>query len=139
MGLPAKTDFLGQGWSFPPVFSRQAHSVALVSDVEDIRQSLLILFQTAPGERIMLPAYGCDLWKFVFRDISASFLSELKDVVSTAILRWEPRIDLLDVEANADPLAGLVLIEVDFRVRRTNIRSNLVYPFYLREGTLTRT
>jgi phage baseplate assembly protein W len=139
MGLPARTDFLGQGWNFPPTFSKQAHSVALVSDVEDIRQSLLILFQTAPGERVMLPTYGCDLWRFVFRDVSASFLSEIKDAVSTAILRWEPRIDLLGVEATADRLAGLVLIEVDFRVRKTNTRSNLVYPFYLREGTLTRT
>jgi len=136
MGLPAKTDFLGRGWSFPPIFSKPAHSVALVSDLEDIRQSLTILFQTAPGERVMLPTYGCDLWRFVFRDISASFLSELKDVVSTAILRWEPRIDLLAVEATADALAGLVLIEIDFRVRSTNSRSNLVYPFYLREGTL---
>jgi phage baseplate assembly protein W len=129
-------DFLGRGWSFPPSFSKRA-GTAMVSDVEDIRQSLLVLMGTTPGERVMLPTYGCDLTRYLFRDLTTSLLSELHDVVSTAIIRWEPRIDLLAVTAAADPdTPGLVLIEVDFRVRRTNTRTNLVYPFYLTEATL---
>jgi phage baseplate assembly protein W len=137
MGVPARPDFLGRGWRFPPTFSKWGHAVALVGDVEDIRQSLWILMSTAQGERVMLPTYGCDLWKFVFRDLTTSLISELRDLVSTAILRWEPRIDLLAVTVTADEdEIGLVRIQVDFRVRRTNSRSNLVYPFYLTEATL---
>ena len=134
MGLPALRDFLGRGWGFPPRFEAATHGVAMVSDVEDIRQSLYILLHTAQGERVMVPTYGCDLWKYVFRAITTSLLTELHDMVRTAILRWEPRIDLLGVKVTADPdEAGLVNIEVDFQVRRTNVRGNLVFPFYLKD------
>jgi phage baseplate assembly protein W len=137
MARPPTPDFLGRGWSFPPAFSKRSASVAMVSDVEDIKQSLWILISTSQGERVMVPTYGCDLWRFLFRDITTSLLSELRDVVTTAIIRWEPRIDLLAVTATVDPgVPGLVNIEVDFRVRRTNSRTNLVYPFFLTEATL---
>jgi phage baseplate assembly protein W len=137
MALPAKADFLGRGWSFPPSFSKWGDTVSLVDDVEDIRQSLRILLNTSPGERVMLPGYGCDLWRFLFRDLTTSLITELRDAVSTAIIRWEPRIDLLALLVTADEgQPGLVNIEVDFRVRRTNSRSNIVYPFYLTEATL---
>jgi hypothetical protein len=129
--------FLGRGWSFPPSFSQSLASVAMVSGIEDIRQSLWILFGTRPGERVMVPLYGCDLSQYVFRTLDATLLAEISDTVATAILRWEARIDLLSVDAVAAPEEpGLVLITVDFRVRATNSRSNLVYPFYLNEATL---
>jgi hypothetical protein len=137
VALPVRQDFLGRGWSFPPSFSKALGSVAMVADIEDIRQSLWILFGTAPGERVMLPTYGCDLWKYVFRELNTSLLNEISDVVATAIIRWETRIQLLSVTATVDPeQAGLVLIDVTFLVRAINTRSNLVYPFYLTEATL---
>ncbi len=109
----------------------------MVSDLEDIRQSLRVLMSTAPGERIMLPGYGCDLWQFMFRTVTTSLTTEMGDVVSMAIIRWEPRIDPISVTVTEDPgTAGLVHIEILFEVRVTNTRSNLVYPFYLNEATL---
>ena len=137
---PAIPDFLGRGWSFPPVFSKPARSVEMVEGLTDIHQSLTILLGTAQGERVMLPTYGCDLWKYVFRDLDTSLLSEIRDMVGTAVTRWEPRIQLLGVDAVADAdVTGLVRIEVQFRVRRTNTRSNVVFPFYLNEATLLGT
>ena len=131
--------FLGSGWSFPPTFSRSVLGITLVSGIEDIRESLQILFSTAQGERVMLPEYGCDLWRMVFRGLTTTLTTELKDMVEQAIILWEPRIDLLSVSAVRDPdQDGLVNIDVAFTVRRTNTRSNFVYPFLLQEATLVR-
>lgn len=137
MGLPAKPDFLGRGWSFPPTFMKELGSVATVADVADIDQSLTVLLGTTPGERVMVPTYGCDLWKYVFRDLTTSLLSEIRDDVGTAIIRWEPRIDMLSLTVDADPPPqNRISIIVDYVIRTTNVRSNLVYPFYLLEATL---
>jgi phage baseplate assembly protein W len=131
--------FLGSGWSFPPTFSRPLLGIEMVSGIEDIRESLRILFSTAQGERVMLPEYGCDLWRMVFRGLTTTLTTELQDMVEQAIVMWEPRIDLLSVDAVRDPdRDGLVNIEVAFAVRRTNARSNFVYPFMLQEATLVR-
>jgi uncharacterized protein len=131
--------FLGTGWSFPPTFSRTLLGVEMVSGLADIRESLHILFSTAQGERVMLPDYGCDLWRMVFRGLTTTLTTQLKDMVEQAIVLWEPRIDVLSVSAVADPERdGLVNIGVEFTVRRTNTRSNFVYPFLLGEATLVR-
>jgi phage baseplate assembly protein W len=131
--------FLGTGWSFPPTFSRTLLGVEMVSGLADIRESLHILFSTAQGERVMLPEYGCDLWRMVFRGLTTTLTTQLKDMVEQAIVLWEPRIDVLSVSAVADPERdGLVNIGVEFTVRRTNTRSNFVYPFLLGEATLVR-
>ena len=137
MAAPAQPAFLGTGWDFPPTFSRSLQGVEMVSGVTDIHQSLRILFATAQGERVMLPLYGCDLWRMVFRTLTTTLLTELKDMVEQAIVLWEPRIDVLSVDVVQDAAEdGLVRIEVEFVVRRTNTRSNFVYPFYMREATL---
>ena len=137
MALPARRDFLGRGWSFPPAFSKAAGSVEMVSDLKDIRQSLTILLSTAQGERVMLPTYGCDLWRYVFRELSTTLLSEIRDAVWTAVIRWEPRIRLIAVDAAIDPdQPGLVHIDVQFVIRTINTRSNFVYPFDLAEATI---
>lgn len=139
MASPKDPAFLGSGWSFPPTFSRSLLGITLVSGIEDIRESLQILFSTAQGERVMLPEYGCDLWRMVFRGMTTTLTTELKDMVEQAIILWEPRIDLLSVSAVRDPdQDGLVNIDVAFTVRRTNTRSNFVYPFLLQEATLVR-
>lgn len=133
----AEKAFLGTGWSFPPTFSRLTYSVGMVSDEPDIRESLWILFSTSLGERIMLPQYGSELWKMVFQNITTTLTTQLEDIVRTAILYWEPRIDVDDIEVEPDAtVAGLVLITVYYTIRRTNARNNLVYPFYIQEGTI---
>ncbi len=128
---------LGTGWSFPPTFSRVTRSVSMVSAEQDIRESLGILFSTSLGERIMVPDYGSQLWKMVFRGITTTLRTQLEDIVRQAVLRWEPRIDVDEISVEPDAgVDGLVRITVYYTVRATNARNNYVYPFYLREGTI---
>jgi phage baseplate assembly protein W len=129
--------FLGTGWSFPPTFDRPDAAVQMVSGETDIRESLWILLSTVKGERVMVPDYGCDIWRFVFRSIDSSLIGQVQYAVSQAILDWEPRISVERVEVTAKPdSVGVLLIELDYLIRRTNTRSNLVYPFYLQEGSI---
>lgn len=129
--------FLGTGWSFPPSFTRHGHTVVTAGGVEDVRQSLRVLFSTVPGERVMLPSYGCALWRMMFRSLTTTATTEIAEAVRKAVLDWEPRVDLRAVTAEADPAEdGRVLVNVSYVIRTINTRDNVVYPFYLREGTL---
>ncbi len=128
--------FLGTGWSFPPAFQLAKGAVQMVSEEDDIRQSLFLLFSTTPGERLMRPEYGCDLQRLVFERLNASTESQIVDLIRMAILRYEPRITVEEVRATlSDALQGRIDIEVSYTVRLTNSRDNIVYPFYFREGT----
>jgi hypothetical protein len=133
--MPRSDRFLGTGWRFPPTFERLNRSVRMVSGLEDIRESLFILLSTIPGERVMLPNYGCDLHRFVFRTVTTTLIEEIKDVVSTAVHLWEKRIDLLACDVRQDvERPGLILIELSYLVRRSNQKGNFVFPFYLDEA-----
>lgn len=128
--------FLGTGWSFPPSFNVKQQQLEMVSEEEDIRQSLFLLIATAPGERIMNPAYGCDLNSLVFEPISQTTRHEIIVMVQMAILLFEPRIKVHEVDVivvSYDP--GLLHIRVEYTVIQTNTRDNMVYPFFLKEGT----
>lgn len=132
------SSFLGTGWTFPPTFTRAGYRVEMASGERDIRESLWVLFSTTPGERLMVPRYGCTLWEMVFRAIDTGLMTDLEDAVAVAILDWEPRIDVVEVKVQPDATVdGKVLVSVEYVVRQTNSRSNLVYPFYVEEGTLT--
>jgi len=130
-------EFLGRGWSFPPSFSRESATTGMVSGADDILQSLWILLSTAPGERTLVPDYGCALWRMVFENLDVTLMTRMQDIVERAILNWEPRVRVDSVVIEADPeIAGLVRINVEYTIRVTNTRSNLVYPFYVHEGTI---
>ncbi|ADO69343.1 GPW/gp25 family protein [Stigmatella aurantiaca] len=133
---PEEDGFLGRGWAFPPSFDKRTGSVTLVAGAEDVDQSLRILFDTRPGDRIVLPAYGCDVRSFLFRTMDLTTLTEFKDILRTAILNWEPRIDVNAIELDTQrSLDGILLVTLDYTLRATNSRSNRVYPLYLQEGT----
>ena len=127
--------FLGTGWSFPPTFTEGGADVATVFDAEDIHQSLQILFATSLGERVMQDDYGCDLGRFLFEEIDRGLINSLTGLVSDAILFHEPRIALNNLQiSDAEAVAGLLLIQIDYTIRTTNSRYNMVYPFYLSEA-----
>ncbi len=127
--------FLGTGWSFPPTFTEGGADVATVSDAEDIHQSLQILFATSLGERVMQDDYGCDLGRFLFEEIDRSLINSLTGLVSDAILFHEPRIALNNLQiSDGEAVAGLLFIQIDYTIRTTNSRYNMVYPFYLSEA-----
>lgn len=133
--------FLGTGWSFPPRFNKGNNGVAvsMVSDDDDIRESLRILLGTSPGERVMYPEYGCGLKKMVFEKVDESSVTALRDTISRAILFFEPRITLEGIDVDTSQLFdGYLLLTLDYIIRTTNSRSNIVYPFYLNEGSNVR-
>ena len=133
--------FLGVGWGFPPQFQRQGEQtgVNMVAEDEDIRESLLILLSTRPGERIMQPGYGCGLHTMVFETVNESSVTEIRDLIERAILFYEPRINLEGIEVEMEEAyEGRLDIRIDYTIRLTNTRSNMVYPFYFIEGTHVR-
>lgn len=128
--------FLGRGWGFPPTFDQTQKTVVMVSGVEDISESLTILFDTALGERVMQPKYGSSLESMVMEPINRATLTYIEDIARTAIIYHEPRIKLIRLEVlDEEQWEGVLKINVIFEVRSTNTRFNFVYPFYIQEGT----
>lgn len=136
MSITNSKEFLGRGWGFPPVFNRSARRIEMTEGHEDIEKSLEILLGTRKGERIMRPDYGCNLDEMVFEAFNESVKTYLADMVKSAILYHEPRIEPLQVIVDDSFInEGRLMIEIEFLVRSTNSRFNKVYPFYLEEGT----
>ena len=127
------TEFLGTGWAFP-VAVAPAGEVALASDAEDIRQAILIILGTSPGERVMRPDFGAGLYALVFEPLNTTTKALATHHVEQALIRWEPRIDSITVDVTDDARLGRLMIAISYRIRATNVFYNLVYPFYLMEG-----
>ncbi len=133
--MDEKQSFLGRGWSFPPEFSKESRSVKMLEDEADIRSSLHILLSTRPGERVMVPGYGCNLDELLFSPLNLTLKTYVIDLIKTAILYYEPRIDVRKIDIDpADELTGILLINIEFIIRSTNSRMNMVFPFYKEEG-----
>ncbi|CAD5372269.1 Baseplate wedge subunit [Rubrivivax sp. A210] len=131
-----EASFLGAGWAWPPAFGPAGSTVAMVAGSDDIAQSLAILLTTRRGERVMQDDFGCELSEFMFGEISQGLIGRVRDVVADAILHHEPRINLNGVEiSDSGAQAGLLLIAIDYTVRATNSRYNMVYPYYLNEAS----
>lgn len=125
--------FLGTGWAFPVRFHKAGTSggAAMAQDEQDIEESLKILFSTRLGERLFEPKYGLDMHELLFESMSTTMVSLLEERVKIAVLVYEPRIEPLAIRVGSPhPASGELHIELDYRVRATNSRYNLVYPFY---------
>jgi phage baseplate assembly protein W len=146
----ARAGFLGRGWAFPPRFEPAKGAADMVSREADIVDSLRALFVTRPGERVMHPTYGCMLHDLVFEPMDGETEAAIELAIVRAIRFHEPRIedvrvavDIVDSHgrgrgpgAMADAREGRLAVAVDFRISATNNRLNVVFPFYLSEGTL---
>ena len=140
--------FLGMGWAFP--VCARAGAIEAAALEEDIRQAILIILGTNPGERVMRPDFGAGLNAFIFEPVNETTRQLIRTRVTEALIDWEPRIDVEEVrvtpggvgrqgrlataEAQFASMQNALLINIDYRVRATNTLSNLVYPFYLEEG-----
>lgn len=128
--------FLGTGWSFPPEFKKSTKAVIMVTDEDDIKSSLEILLTTKIGERIMQPKYGCNMDELIFNPLNRTLKTFVSDLIKTAILYHEPRIDVEKIDiSKGDDLSGELLVILDYKIRATNSRINMVFPFYKGEGT----
>lgn len=126
-------DFLGTGWN--PDHLRRNRSVAepgivMSAGEENIQQAIWIILATAPGERVMRPDFGCGIHHLVFEVNSSATIASLVEEVRRALVLWEPRIEVLGVDAETRHLGELLLINIHYRVRSTNNYFNFVYPFY---------
>ena len=126
MGKP----FLGVGFSFP-VNVDSAGKLTLAEYEESVRQSIWIILGTAKGERVMRPEFGCDIYDLVFAVNSLSTAGQLSYAVQQALLRFEPRIYVLDVRVDSGGTDNTLLLNIEYEVRATNNVFNMVYPFYL--------
>lgn len=132
-GRPDDTtpDFIGRGLRFPLQVDHSG-SIAMTNGVDDLDTSIRVILMTAPGERVMRPTFGCAIWEQLFEPINANTLGLMERAVRRAIGQWEPRVDVEEVEVVPDPgSVGKVTIRIGYRVRTTNDKRNLVYPFYV--------
>lgn len=134
-----KGSFLGTGWAFPPSFIAGGAEVEMVSDAEDVHQSLQLLLSTRLGERPLRPEFGCDLSEVMFEEIDQQLVNRVTALINDAVLYHETRVVLNAVDVSRDrDEPGLLLITLDYELRAVNSRFNLVYPFYLDEATGAR-
>jgi hypothetical protein len=129
----ANEDFLGQGWRFP--FEFGAGGLKSSSGADSIRESILTLLRTSPGERVMRPTFGCGVNELLFSENNRTTATQVALKVEIALKRFEPRItvDRVAVEPDADEESRMN-INIDYTIRAANRRENLVYPFYLQNG-----
>lgn len=126
--------FLGRGWAFPPAFGGGVNPTVVVSEEEDIRQSLGIILSTRPGERIMRAGFGADLHNRIYHNMDLTARTQLKEAIEKAVLYYEPRITLTGVSFDvSEERDGIFRILLEYTVRLTNARANMVYPYYYEE------
>src|SRR5205814_1616211 len=126
------SSFLGKGWRFPVDINRNG-TLSMSADEELIRESIIIILGTAPGERVMRPGFGCEIQDLLFAPNNYTTAGLASYYVVTSLQKWEPRIDNVEADAQPSPdQPNKMLINIRYTVRATNNRHNLVYPFYLR-------
>lgn len=132
----SEQSFLGRGWGFPPTFNKDRADVEMTSKEEDIKQSLHIYFHTQLGERIMRQDYGCIIHEHMFDRLDNSIIDVLRFELKQNIGSIEPRISVEEIEVNVvNAKDGKIEVNIRYTVIATNIRDNIVFPYYLNEGT----
>jgi uncharacterized protein len=133
--MTTSSRLLGRGWKYPFTLD-ESGEVALSEGEEDIQEAIWMILSTAYGERLMHPDFGCEIHDLVFAPNDTGTAGLARHYVEEALIRWEPRIDIEEIEVQADyAQPEQLLISVSYRVRATDSRYNLVYPFYLTRGT----
>lgn len=127
---PNSLDVLGRGLSLP-LCPDASGRMARAEGPEKVRQAIFIILDTEPGERLMLPEFGCGLRRYLMQPNNAATRADIERAVNLALQRWEPRIRVsqVDVTPGADP--SLVMIEIQYAHLWDGRRDSLVYPFYL--------
>jgi len=137
LGIPVDARVLGRGWA-APVDVDPSGEILLTSGAEKVRESILLVLSTRRGERVMRPDFGAGLEDFLFEPASTTTAALVRHRVETALVLWEPRIDVVEVVVGAaDRRGGRLDVTIGYRIRATNTFYNLVYPFFLHEGGAT--
>ena len=124
-------EFVGAGWAFPMAIDSTG-GVALVRRERELEDSMRLILATAPGERPMRPEFGCGIHEFVFAPTDATTAGRIAYEVRLSLERWEPRVDIVDVDVTADTDDRSTLyVGITYTIRGTNDPRNLVFPFYV--------
>ncbi|MBN1261986.1 MAG: GPW/gp25 family protein [Anaerolineae bacterium] len=124
-------EFLGQGLAFPLQINQRGE-IAIARGADDIEQAIRIILETSPGERVMRPDFGCRAKELLFAPRNATTQGLMAYYVRRALRRWEPRIQVLNVEVSANPdHDGALLVEISYEIKATHDERSIVYPFYL--------
>lgn len=126
--------FIGRGWRFPIKVNARG-GLDWSEGPDRIRDAIWLVLKTSVGERVMRPGFGAGVEAFVFQSNSPATRAALTLSIRTALVRWEPRIELVAVRVDPVPgEASQVIAAVEYRIRATNEMFNIVLPFYLNEG-----
>lgn len=124
-------EFLGRGLAFPLQVDPRG-GLALARGEHDIEQAIRIILCTIPGERVMRPEFGCRIHELVFAPHNPATEGLVIHYVREALARWEPRVDVLEVDVSTDPQQdGLLLVEIKYRIKDTHDERSIIYPFFL--------
>ncbi|MBX3054075.1 MAG: GPW/gp25 family protein [Caldilineaceae bacterium] len=125
-------EFIGQGLNWPLQLNAQG-SVAMTQGEAEIEQSIRIILETIPGERVMRPEFGCRVWELMFAPRDANTEAQLVEYVQQALRMWEPRIDVTAVEIvrNQGYDESVILADIHYRIKNTHDERSIVYPFYI--------
>jgi phage baseplate assembly protein W len=128
-------DIIGRGWAFPPQIGPQGR-LALTHERSELEQAIKIILMTSPGQRVMRPNFGCRVHELVFAPSNNHTAAQARRYVEEALMMWEPRIDVNNVNVRPDLQNGngRLLIEIEYQVKATHDQRSLVYPFYLIPG-----
>jgi uncharacterized protein len=125
-------EFVGSGWAAFPMRTDATGSIALVSRTEELEEAMRIVLATAYGERPMRPDFGCRIHDFVFAPADATTAGMVAYEVRSSLVRWEPRVEVVDVHVRPNPDdRSMLLIDIRYTVKHTNDPRNLVFPFYV--------
>lgn len=133
--MAEEKSILGRGWAFPVSFRKGSHTVELSEEEQDVRESLIILLKTVLGERVMQPDYGANMEDLVFESINVTTATLITNRIKRAILFHEPRVKSSTIDMVPEPSDGYIEVTVEYTIISTNTRTNLVFPYYLDEGT----
>lgn len=132
--MDSSPDFIGTGWRFPITVNAKG-GLNWSAGPQRVQDAIWIILSTSLGERVMRPTFGAGVEDFVFEPNSAELRARLAETIQAALTQWEPRIELVDVEAIESPQGpNYVLVTIEYRIRSTNELYNMVYPFFLQEG-----
>ncbi len=125
------SEFLGVGWQLPLTIDPNGR-MQMVRYEAAVEQSIRMILSTALGERLMQPEFGCGIHDLVFATNGAETIGRIVSEVRRSLVEWEARIDVLDVVVQPEAEnPNHLLIQINYQIRNTTNRFNLVYPFYL--------
>jgi uncharacterized protein len=124
------SNIIGAGFAFPLRVNVQG-GIQLSATALNIEESIGLILRTSLGERVYRPDFGCRLSELVFEPLNVQTLLRVRLYVEEAIETWEPRIHLIEVRVDPDPIRGKVEIEIIYQPKDSPDSRSLVYPFYL--------